>query len=89
MVQAQRAGAKVIAITDPGSQLAQVADLLLACHPTEDTSVFTPMTSRLVQLALLDGLQVALALKMGSTAETRLRLSKDVLNQARAGQPSN
>ena len=72
-------GAAVIAITASHTALAQVAELLLPCHAREDTSVYTPMSSRLVQLALLDALQVALALALGERAVENLRLSKNAL----------
>ncbi len=72
-------GATVIAVTNPASDLASVASILFPAHVIEDTSVFTPMSSRLAQLALLDAIHVALALQRGSGASDRLRLSKDAL----------
>ena len=42
--------------------------------------MFTPMSSRLVHLALLDALQVALALRLGAAAaEENLQLTKEAL----------
>jgi len=76
MAVARERGAAVIAFTDPQSLLAREATLVFGNHPTEDTSVFTPMTSRLMHLTLLDALQVALALELGAVAEENLRLSK-------------
>lgn len=76
---ARKNGAHVIAITDPASPLAQVAQLTFESHPSEDTNLYTPMSSRLVHLALLDALQVALALAMGSDAEDKLQRSKQAL----------
>jgi DNA-binding MurR/RpiR family transcriptional regulator len=49
------------------------------CHTLEDTNVYTPMSSRLAQLAVLDALQVTLALAMGEPAVENLRLSKEAL----------
>jgi len=72
-------GATVIAITNPESDLAGAASILFPAQVIEDTSVFTPMSSRLAQLALLDAIHVALALTRGSGASDRLRLSKDAL----------
>ena len=72
-------GATVIAITNPDSEIAAEASLLLPCQLIEDTSVYTPMSSRLAQLALLDALHVALALARGETASDSLRRSKDAL----------
>lgn len=79
MQVARERGATVIAFTDPQSPLSKVASLVFGSDPAEDTSVFTPMTSRLVHLALLDALQVALALAMGSGAEENLRATKHAL----------
>ena len=76
---ASERGATVIAITNPESDLARSASILFPCRVIEDTNVFTPMSSRLGQLALLDALLGALALTHGSAATERLRLSKDAL----------
>jgi RpiR family carbohydrate utilization transcriptional regulator len=72
-------GADVIALTDPSSELAHRATLVFSWDPHEDTSVYTPMSSRLAQLALLDALYVAFALSMGDRAAANLRRSKDAL----------
>ncbi len=79
---ARRRGATVIAITRPDSALAEAVDIVLPCSPDEDTSTFTPMSSRLAQLALLDALQVALALRLSPGSAENLRLSKQALNEA-------
>lgn len=72
-------GATVIALTDRGSRLAACASILFPCDAVEDSSVYTPMSSRLAHLALLDALQVALALALGDVAVERLRRSKRAL----------
>lgn len=77
---AKSRGATVIALTNPDSDVARAADLLFPCKVIEDTSVYTPMSSRLAQLALLDAIHVALALAQGDTASDNLRRSKDALN---------
>lgn len=76
---ARERGATVIAITNPESGLASKASVLFPCRVVEDTNVFTPMSSRLGQLALLDAILVALALVRGTAATERLKLSKDAL----------
>src|SRR5210317_183453 len=78
---ARERGTTVIAITNPESELSHCASILLPCRVIEDTNVFTPTSSRLGQLALLDALLVALALTLGSGATERLRLSKDALQR--------
>jgi RpiR family carbohydrate utilization transcriptional regulator len=72
-------GATVIALTNPASKLARTASLVFGWDPHEDTSVYTPMSSRLAQLALLDALYVTFALVLGDTAAEKLRRSKDAL----------
>ena len=76
---ATKRGATVIAITNSESDLAKAASILFPAQVIEDTSVFTPMSSRLAQLALLDAIHVALALTRGPGASDRLRRSKDAL----------
>jgi RpiR family carbohydrate utilization transcriptional regulator len=74
-------GALVVAITDPESPLADAASATFACDAHEDTNIYTPRSSRLVHLALLDALHVATALALGEAAAQNLRRSKDALAQ--------
>jgi RpiR family carbohydrate utilization transcriptional regulator len=76
---ARRRGAGVIALTDRRSRLAGLASVLFPCEAVEDASVYTPMSSRLAHLALLDALQVALALSMGDAAVEQLQRSQQAL----------
>lgn len=76
---AQNGGATVIALTDPRTTLAAAADIVFPHLTSEDSNVYTPMSSRLAQLALLDALQVALALALGDPAVEKLRSSKTAL----------
>jgi len=77
--QAGRNGAGVIAITSPLSPLAAAAGLVILLDVREDTSVYTPMSSRLAQLAVLDVLQVAFALALGARGIDMLQRSKAAL----------
>src|SRR5210317_647791 len=77
---ARKRGATVVAITNPESDLSHCASILFPCRVVEDTNVFTPTSSRLGQLALLDAILVALTL--GSAATESLKLSKDALRPA-------
>lgn len=76
---AKQRGATVIALTNRGSLLGQHASILIPCEFVEDASVYTPMSSRLAHLALLDALQVALALVLGDSAVDKLRKSRQAL----------
>lgn len=77
--KAHNNGAFVVAITDPDSRLAQSASTTFACDAHEDTNIYTPRSSRLVHLALLDALHVSTALALGDTAADNLERSKDAL----------
>ncbi|MCG8370887.1 MAG: SIS domain-containing protein [Proteobacteria bacterium] len=72
-------GAFVVAITDPASELAATASVTFACDDREDTNIYTPRSSRLVHLAVIDALHVATALALGDSAARNLRRSKDAL----------
>ena len=63
----RKSGARVISITAPGSPLAAHSDLLLAVTPDEDIEQYTPMTSRIAQLVIIDVLATRLALSLGDT----------------------
>lgn len=76
---ARAQGASVLALTRPDSALAAAASLTLASETTEDTSIYTPMTSRLTHLVLLDALLVTLSLALGAAAADKLRASKAAL----------
>ncbi|MEO0573966.1 MAG: MurR/RpiR family transcriptional regulator [Pseudomonadota bacterium] len=82
MARAQALGALGVAITAPGSSLAKQADIALFVDAVEDTATFTPMSSRLAQLAVLDVLQVSTAIAGGSVMQRHLEASKQAL-QAR------
>ena len=71
--------ATVIALTSPRSALGRVANVVLDAAVAEDTSIFTPMSSRIAQLVILDALQVAVAFQLGPPADQRLRRCKEAL----------
>lgn len=80
---AKRSGAKVIALTPPASPLAQIADCLLAVNPSNEPDLYTPMTTRLSQLVLIDSLAVATALQIGPRLAAKLIRNKTVLQTKR------
>ncbi|MEL7311111.1 MAG: MurR/RpiR family transcriptional regulator [Pseudomonadota bacterium] len=69
-------GATTIAVTLPASPLADACDLTLVVDAEEDTAAFTPMGSRIAQLAALDALQLCTALAGGHTTREHLEASK-------------
>lgn len=79
MAAAAACGATTMALTAPGSPLARLARHTLPVDTTEDTALYTPMSSRLAQLAVLDALQVCTAMAGGEQARRHLEASKSIL----------
>lgn len=72
-------GAGVIAITSPLSPLAAAVHTAILLDVREDRGIYTPMSSRLAQLAVLDVIQVAFALTLGARGIDMLQRSKEAL----------
>lgn len=79
LVSGRRRRATTIAVTAPASSLARLADHLLLVDVDEDTTLYTPMSSRIAQLAVLDALQLVTAIRGGETALANLEASKQAL----------
>ncbi len=73
---AATSGCHVVGITAPGSPLANACTLALSVENDEDTDVYTPMTSRIAQLVILDILATCLALQQGEAFSDHLRRVK-------------
>lgn len=76
---AKEIGATVITLTSANSALDNNASIKLRLNSAEDTNLFTPMSSRLAQLSILDTLQVGLAVALGSDATENLKKTKSAL----------
>lgn len=77
---AQSHSVPVLGITTPGSALAERCDLVLPVAHTEDTDTYLPMSSRIAQLAVIDVLATALAVRRGPDFSKRLTaLKKNVI----------
>ena len=73
---AKENGASIIALTRNESPLAQMADCVLSIATQENAELYTPMVSRLLQLAVIDILAIGLALRLGDAASLQLQKSK-------------
>ncbi len=76
---AKDGGCTVIAIAPTNSTLGQIAHICLDSGVSEDTSQYMPMISRLADLAIIDILIVALALKRGKKFIRAMEKSKSVI----------
>ncbi len=82
---ARRYGAKVIALTRPGSELAEAADISLTVEVPEIVNVLKPTASRFAFLAALDLLATGVAYQLGSAGQETLRRVKLNLMSMREG----
>ncbi len=69
---AKQQRASIVAITATGSPLAAAADITLTVDVVEDSDIFSPIKSRLAQIAVLDILAVGAAVKGGDEMLERL-----------------
>ncbi|MFH0265058.1 MurR/RpiR family transcriptional regulator [Vibrio rumoiensis] len=80
---ARENGATVIAITAKDSPLEQASDLAISLDVPEDTDVYMPMASRVVQMVVIDVLATGFTLRRGSGFRENLKRVKDVLKGSR------
>lgn len=82
---ARNYGAKVIAITRPGTPLADLADVVLALQGVETSFIYKPTAARYGMLLAIDVLATELALSMPEASQERLRRIKLALDDYRGG----
>ena len=76
--------ATVIAITSPDSPLAKLADITITSgNELEDTTIYVPMTTRIISLTIIDILATGLALSLGSKVEGKLQRIKQSLDSTK------
>ncbi|MBK8182474.1 MAG: SIS domain-containing protein [Candidatus Competibacteraceae bacterium] len=80
---ARQAGADVVAITASGSPLAKLSTVALCVDVEEDPDVYSPMTSRIAHLAIIDVLAVGVALSRGPELLAKLEKAKQSLRERR------
>jgi RpiR family carbohydrate utilization transcriptional regulator len=81
---AKQSKAKIIAITSVNSPLATLADITIPSgDELEDTTIFVPMTTRIVILTIIDILATGLALSLGPEIDNRLSRIKHSLDTTR------
>ena len=80
---AREQGVDVVAVTVAGTPLADIASHPICLPRIEDTDQYTPGTSRLLQLIVVDVLEIGVAQKRGPGLSPKLRRIKDVLQQVR------
>jgi len=86
---AKRYGALIVAVTKPGSRLADIADIALCVHVAEAPDALKPTASRYALLAVIDLLAASTAYCKPREAQARMRRIKFELMKANgsAGDP--
>ncbi len=80
---AREAGAVVLGITAPDSPLSRECTATLEVATPEDTDHYMPMTSRMIQLTLIDALATGVTLRRGEDFLPHLKKIKDSLRDTR------
>jgi RpiR family transcriptional regulator, carbohydrate utilization regulator len=80
---ARESNAVVLGITAPASPLAEECTETLEVATPEDTDVYMPMTSRMIQLTLIDVLATGVTLRRGEDFLPHLKKIKDSLQETR------
>jgi DNA-binding MurR/RpiR family transcriptional regulator len=66
-------GATTVAVTRPGTPLAEAADIVIAVTIAEGEDVLMPTPSRYAHLAVIDTLAAGIAMRLGARAREALR----------------
>jgi DNA-binding MurR/RpiR family transcriptional regulator len=84
---ARQYGAKTIAVTAPGSNLAKTAQLVIPFQPVEDGNLYKPTSSRFALLAIVDMIATATAETRGTKVLESLRRIKQSINTLKVDDP--
>ena len=79
----QSKGAKVISLSPSNTPLAELSDIPIAINVEEDTDLYTPMSSRIAHLVVIDILAVGVALRRGPEFDKHLDIIKKSLHSLR------
>lgn len=77
---AKQARAKIIAVTATKSPLADICDVNLSVDVAEDSDIFSPVKSRLAQMAVLDILAVGVAVRGGEAMLQKLSKARRAID---------
>ena len=78
-------GAKLVAVTDPNSKLAAMADCLIPVQSIEDDLIYSPSTSRYALMMSLDMIATEIALRNPVESREKLRRVKFALDMHLGG----
>ncbi|MGH1487741.1 MAG: SIS domain-containing protein [Cellvibrionaceae bacterium] len=79
----QEAGGTVISIAPSGTPVIEVADIPIEVNVEEDTEIYTPLSSRIVHLVVVDVLAIGVAQRRGPALKEHLLKLKQGLKSLR------
>lgn len=82
---AKSCGAVIVSITENHSPLAKLSDIAIVGNSQDNTDIFTPSTSRLVDLVIIDILAAAISSRFTEEALGNLNRMKSLLSKMRLG----
>ncbi|AMG31495.1 transcriptional regulator HexR [Grimontia hollisae] len=85
---AKENGATVIGITEKGSPLDKVCSLTITLDVPEDTDIYMPMASRVVQMTVIDVLATGFTLRRGPGFRENLKRVKEAIKDSRFNKES-
>ncbi len=85
---ARENGATVIGITAKDSPLDKVCSLTINLHIPEDTDIYMPMASRIVQMTVIDVLATGFTLRRGPRFRENLKRVKEAIKDSRFNKES-
>ena len=80
----KKAGAIVIALAPSGSPIARNASIAIEIDAKEDIQIYTPLSSRIVHLAVIDVLAIGVAQKKGPQLQEHLQQLQEGLSSLRS-----
>jgi RpiR family carbohydrate utilization transcriptional regulator len=80
----KKAGAIVIALAPSGSPIARSASIAIEVDAKEDFQIYTPLSSRIAHLAVIDVLAVGVAQKKGPQLQEHLQQLQEGLTSLRS-----
>jgi RpiR family carbohydrate utilization transcriptional regulator len=83
---ARKSGARVIGLLGAEGPVSALCDVSLLIETLDNTDVYTPTTSRIAALVVIDVLSTAVALRRSEQHSGRLRQMKQRLNAFRSGE---
>jgi RpiR family carbohydrate utilization transcriptional regulator len=83
---ARENGAKIIGLVGAEGPISALCDVTLLVETLDNTNVYTPTTSRIAALVVIDVLSTAVALARDEAHSTKLQQMKRRLNKIRAGE---